>query len=137
MVMVIGAAIILLWIGLFKFTEAEAKAIVSLVENHPLTFWAYRAMSVQTVSNIVGTVEVLIALGLVLSLRFEALRRVVGIGLVLTFTVTLSYLFTTPGMFSLVEGFPVTDFFILKDIAYLGLGLVLLGSGRGAVSCRV
>jgi uncharacterized membrane protein YkgB len=32
-----GAALILLWIGIFKFTPTEAAAIKPLVENHFLT----------------------------------------------------------------------------------------------------
>lgn len=31
-----GVAIVLLWIGIFKFTPTEAAAIKPLVENHPL-----------------------------------------------------------------------------------------------------
>jgi len=43
-----------------------------------------------------------------------------------TFMVTLSYLFTTPGMWKVVDGVPVTDFFILKDLMLLGFGLMIL-----------
>lgn len=31
-----GVALVLLWIGIFKFTPTEAAAIKPLVENHPL-----------------------------------------------------------------------------------------------------
>lgn len=120
-----GAALILLWIGIFKFTPTEAAGIKPLVENHFLTFFVYKIMSVQTVSNLIGAIEIIIALLLLFSVKFAVLKRYAGIGMVVTFTVTLSYLFTTPGMWKMVDGVPVTDFFILKDLMLLGFGLVL------------
>ena len=33
-----GTVVILLWIGLFKFTPTEAAAIRPLLEHHPFTF---------------------------------------------------------------------------------------------------
>ena len=121
-----GAALILLWIGIFKFTPTEASAIKPLVENHFLTFFVYKVMSVQTVSNLIGTIEIIIALLLIFSAKFAVLKRYAGIGVVITFLVTLSYLFTTPGTWKIVDGVPVTDFFILKDLMFLGFGFMLL-----------
>ncbi|MDA4697911.1 YkgB family protein, partial [Enterobacter hormaechei] len=46
-----GVAIVLLWIGIFKFTPTEAAAIKPLVENHPLMGWLYNILSIQGVSN--------------------------------------------------------------------------------------
>jgi len=46
--------------------------------------------------------------------------------MIVTFLVTLSYLFTTPGVWKVVDGVPVTDFFILKDVMLLGFGLMIL-----------
>jgi len=40
-----------------------------------------------------------------------------------TFLTTLGYLLTTPGIWKVVDGIPVTDFFILKDLLFLGFGL--------------
>ncbi|RXM53857.1 MULTISPECIES: DUF417 family protein [unclassified Chryseobacterium] len=121
-----GAALILLWIGIFKFTPTEASAIKPLVENHFLTFFVYKVMSVQTVSNLIGVIEIIIALLLIFSAKFAVLKRYAGIGMIVTFLVTLSYLFTTPGMWKVVDGVPVTDFFILKDLMLLGFGLMIL-----------
>lgn len=42
-----GAATILLWIGIFKFSPTEANAIKPLVENHFLTFFVYDIVSIQ------------------------------------------------------------------------------------------
>ena len=43
-----------------------------------------------------------------------------------TFIMTLSFLITTPGIWRIVDGIPVTDFFILKDLPLLGFGIMLL-----------
>ncbi|WP_312346261.1 DUF417 family protein [Chryseobacterium binzhouense] len=121
-----GASLILLWIGLFKFTPTEANAIKPLLENHFLTFFVYDYINVQSVSNTIGTIEIIIAIVLMFSAKFAVLKRFAGIGMIAVFTVTLSYLFTTPGIWKVVDGFPVTDFFILKDLMLLGFGLMIL-----------
>ena len=120
-----GAALILLWIGIFKFTPTEAQGIKSLVENHFLTFFVYKIASVQAVSNAIGAIEIIIALLLIFSVKFAFLKRYAGIGMIVTFLVTLSYLFTTPGVWKIVDGVPITDFFILKDLMLLGFGLMI------------
>ncbi|MFZ4861181.1 DUF417 family protein [Sphingobacterium sp. Mn56C] len=121
-----SSALILFWIGLFKFTPTEAHAIRPLVAHHPLSYWMYAVFSEQWVSNIVGGVEITVASLLLLSLKFVKLKRFAGIGMVVIFLMTLSYLFTTANMWKLVDGFPTTDFFILKDLLFLGFGIGLL-----------
>ncbi|WP_312299867.1 DUF417 family protein [Chryseobacterium sp.] len=125
-----GAALILLWIGIFKFTPTEAAAIKPLVENHFLTFFVYKIMSVQAVSNLIGAIEIIIALLLIFSAKFAVLKKYAGIGMIVTFLVTLSYLFTTPGIWKIVDGVPVTDFFILKDLMLLGFGLMIVQNNK-------
>ncbi|WP_153394375.1 DUF417 family protein [Chryseobacterium vaccae] len=123
-----GASLILLWIGIFKFTPTEAAAIKPLVENHFLSFFVYDIMSVQAVSNTIGIIEIIIALLLIFSVKFALLRKYAGIGMTVTFLITLSYLFTTPGIWKTVDGVPVTDFFILKDLVLLGFGLMIISN---------
>ncbi len=122
-----SAVIALLWIGIFKFTPTEAQAIVPLIKHHPLSFWLYDVLSIQAVSNIVGAVEILIAILLLLSLKLNVLRKYVGMAIILMFLTTLSFLIFTPGMWRVKDGILITDFFILKDISYLGFGFLLLG----------
>ncbi|GET46336.1 DUF417 family protein [Capnocytophaga felis] len=122
-----GTVLILFWIGIFKFTTAEANAIKPLVENHFLTFWVYDLMSVQAVSNIVGIIEIILASLLLLSPFFPKLGKYAAFGMIITFLVTISYLFTTPNMWRKVEWLPITDFFILKDVVLLGFSLMLVG----------
>lgn len=121
-----GAVLILLWIGIFKFTPTEANAIKPLIENHPLSSWMYTILSVQSVSNLVGVLEILAAILLILTLKFDKLKKYVGFAMCIIFLMTLSYLFTTPNMWKIIDGVPYTDFFILKDLMYLGFGMHLI-----------
>lgn len=118
--------LIMLWIGIFKFTPTEATSIKPLVENHFLLFWLYDVLSIQQVSNLFGTIEIATGLLLLFSLKYDVLRPFAALCLIATFLITFSFLFTTPGMWKLVDGVPTTDFFILKDIPMLGLGFMYL-----------
>lgn len=125
-VMILGTALILLWIGVFKFTPTEAGAIKPLMQNQPLLSWMYSILGVQGVSNFIGIVEIVTAILLILGLNFKLLLKYAGALLILTFAITISFIFTTPGVWRSVDGVPVTDFFILKDLIPLGLGIKLL-----------
>ncbi len=52
------------WLGAMKFTNFEATAIEGLVSSSPFVSWLYGILSVQGASNLIGTVEILIAIGL-------------------------------------------------------------------------
>lgn len=122
----LGIVLIMLWIGVFKFTPTEAAGIKPLVENHFLLFWLYDVLNVQQVSNLFGVIEIITGLLLLFSLKFDVLRPLAAFCLIATFVITLSFLFTTPGIWKIVDGVPSTDFFILKDIPMLGLGFMYL-----------
>jgi uncharacterized membrane protein YkgB len=125
-----GTIIILIWVGLFKFTAVEAEAIKGLVENHFAMGWMYKIMSVQTVSNIIGIFEVVTAIGLIFSFFNKKIGMYAGLASAIIFVTTLSFLVTTPGVFKMVEGFPVTDFFILKDIPYLAISVMVYAKSK-------
>lgn len=129
-----GTVSILLWLGIFKFTPTEAAAIKPLIAHHPLSFWIYKSLPVQTVSNIDGVAEIAIAILILLSIKLNQLRLYAGIAVCLIFITTLSYLFTTPNMFKNVDGILVTDFFILKDILFLAFGIQLIQSAKNKKS---
>lgn len=116
-----GVVLTLLWIGVFKFTPTEAAAIRPLVASHPLMNWLYSLLSEQGVSNLIGLVEIVIATGLVVGLWLPRIGYWSGWGAVVTFVATLSFLLTVPGVWKLVDGVPVTEFFILKDLVLLGV----------------
>ena len=112
-----GTALILLWLGIFKFTNVEATSIKPLISHHFLLSWLYSIASEQMVSNLIGCIEISIALAFIIGVRFATVRKIAFIGNSITFCLTLSFIFTTPNMWRSIEGIPVTDFFILKDVA--------------------
>lgn len=118
---------ILLWIGLFKFTPTEAKAIEPLIANHFLMSWLYDLFSLQAVSNIIGITEIIIAIGLIASFWNKKIGQLSALLTAGMFLTTLSFIFTTPNTWKLVDGFPTANFFMLKDLAFLGISLIILG----------
>lgn len=125
LVMILSTILILLWLGLAKFYDFEAKAIQGLVQNHPLMSWTYNVMNYRTVSNLIGIAEILTAIILTIGLFKKIFLKWAGALMIVTFLFTTSFLITTPDIFSQKEGFFVTDFFILKDLVFLGLGITL------------
>ncbi|SHG61172.1 DUF417 family protein [Pedobacter caeni] len=123
---VIGVALVLIWIGIFKFTQAEANAIKGLVEHSFLMSWMLKISSLQGVSNFIGVFEIGTGLLLVASFWNKNLGKIGAALSVLIFLTTISFLFTTPGVWRSVEGVPITDFFILKDLTLLGVSLQVL-----------
>lgn len=120
---VVGTAITLLWIGLYKFTPTEAKDIQGVVKHSPFISWLNSIFSVQGVSNFVGTFEIITALLLLLQLFWKRLSLIAGLSGAVIFVITISFLFSTPGMFTKVDGLVVANAFILKDIVLLGVCL--------------
>lgn len=120
-----GLVVVIGWIGLMKFTAFEAAGIQPLVANSPLMSWLYEVFSVNTFSALLGVVEVATAVLLAVRPwwpRVSAAGSVLAVGL---FVATLSFLFTTPGVFEAAEGgFPMlssTGQFLIKDVALLGI----------------
>ncbi len=127
-----GTVLILVWIGGFKFTPTEAKAIAPLVSNSPLMSWLYQIGSLQQVSNFIGIFEIITALLLASYPFSRKLALVGGVLNTLIFLATLSFLLSTPKAFQWVDGFLIPDAFILKDLAFLGIGLMVIGLSRKA-----
>jgi uncharacterized membrane protein YkgB len=122
---VIATAVVLIWIGLFKFTPTEAKAIKPLVENHFAMAWLYKILSQQGVSNLIGVAEIMVGIGLLLSAKFRIVGKYAALGSIVIFATTISFLFTTPDTWRMIDGFPITDFFIIKDLAFLGISIMV------------
>jgi uncharacterized membrane protein YkgB len=140
-----GLVVVVGWIGVMKFTAYEAEGIRPFVANSPLMSWVYGFMSVGGFSALLGVVEVAVAI-LIAARPFapwaSALGSALAVGMFLT---TLSFLFTTPGVWEpTLGGFPalsaVPGQFLIKDLALLGISLWSLGeawhqaSRRGASS---
>ena len=119
--------LVLVWIGLMKFTAYEAAAIQPLVANSPLMSWLYAIFSVQAASNLIGVAEVVA--GIMIALRpWSVMACVLGSLMgVATFVITLTFLFSTPGWEPSLGGFPALSVapgqFILKDAVLLGAAI--------------
>lgn len=127
--------LIVLWFGVFKFTPTEAAAIKPLFDHSPLFAWLHNVLSVQAVSNLVGTFEILAALLMALRPVAPRLSYVGSLAAVLMFVVTISFLFTTPGSFAVVDGLWVpggAGGFLIKDLTLLGAALYTAAEARRA-----
>jgi uncharacterized membrane protein YkgB len=123
-----GLAAILIYLGAFKFTAVEARAIEPLVANNPLLGWSYGWLGVQTVSSLIGLTELVIGALIALRPVFPRLAALGSAAAVGVFATTLSFLFTTPGVWAWVEMFPLpvpsaAGGFLLKDVFLLGAAL--------------
>ena len=122
-----GLVVVIGWIGLMKFTSFEAYGIEPLVANSPLMSWLYGIFSVTMFSALLGVVEVAAAVLLAVkpwAPRLSAVGSVIAIGL---FVATITFLFTTPGVFEASQGgFPMLSTsgqFLIKDVALLGVSM--------------
>jgi len=125
-------ALLMLWGG-FKFTAFEAQGIRPLVEHSPLLRWLYPLLGVRGASSLIGVVE-LVAAALIATRRWRpALSAVGSLLAAATFLVTLSFLVTTPDVFS-----PTNPFggFLMKDIMLLGAALYTAGEALEAAAAR-
>jgi uncharacterized membrane protein YkgB len=123
---VIGVALVLAWIGIYKFTPTEAMLIEPLIANHPAMNWLYNLFSVQAVSNMVGGAEIIIAIGLMIGFKKPQVAFYSGIAATAIFVVTLSFLITTPNAWKVSDGILVTNFFLVKDILFLAIAISVI-----------
>jgi len=111
--------LLVIW-GAAKFTAFEAVAILPLVEHSPFLAWLYPIFGSRGTSALFGVFEVtagaLIATRRWLP-RVSAYASLAAAGM---FVITLSFLFTTPGVLE-----PTNPFggFLMKDIELLGAAL--------------
>ena len=119
----------LVFFGALKWTAAEAKGIEPMVSHSPFLFWLYPAFGVRGGSEVIGVVELVIALLIVVrrwAPRASAVGSTAAIGM---FLVTLSFIFTTP---NIGEGAAS----LLKDLTLLGAALWTAGEAFDAARAR-
>ncbi len=130
-----GLVVVLLLIGVLKFTPEEAAGIQPLVAHSPLMSWMYRLLSVQGASNLIGAIEIAIA-ALIAIRPLSAKTSFVGsLGAVITFLLTVSFLLSTPGAAQLKYGFPLlgdSGQFLIKDLVLLGASFWTAAEAYGA-----
>lgn len=126
-----GLALVIGWLGLMKFTGYEAHGIEPLVARSPLLGWLYRFFTIRQFADLLGVVEVLIAVLISLkpwSPKASAVGGAIG---VLMFLTTLTFLLSTPGWEPSLGGFPALSGdvgqFLLKDVVLLGAATWSLG----------
>jgi reactive chlorine resistance protein C len=130
-----GLVVVLLLIGALKFTPGEAAGIQPLVAHSPLMSWMYRLLSVQGVSNVIGAIELAIAALIALRPLSPKASFVGSVAAVITFLLTVSFLFSTPGAAQLKYGFPVlgdAGQFLIKDLVLLGASFWTAAEAYGA-----
>lgn len=126
-----GTAFLLLMWGAFKFTSFEAEGIRPLLEHHPLMSWMYPVFGVRGTSDVIGIIEVS-AGALMCARRFSPRWSALGSTLAaVTFAITISFLFTTPGALSPTS--PLSGF-LMKDLILFGAALYTAGEARSATA---
>lgn len=121
-----GLVLVLLWIGGMKFTAYEAEGISPFVSNSPLFAWTYPILGKQGMSDLLGVIEILVALAIAsrpLAAGLSALGSLAAAGMFLS---TLTFLVTTPQAWVPDAGFPalaIPGQFLLKDLVLLGASL--------------
>ena len=103
--------------GLAKFTQAEALTIQPWVANSPFLGWLYAVTSVQGGSDIIGVIELLLAVLLAIRFWWPRASVIGSLGATITFAITFSFLFTTPGLS------PEWSGFLMKDLVLVGAAL--------------
>lgn len=126
-----GLVLVVAWIGAMKFTAYEASGIQPLVSNSPFMNWVYYILSIQAFSNLLGIVEIAIALMIALRPLSAAIAAIGSGAAIAMFLTTLSFLFSTPGWEPSLGGFPalavVPGQFLVKDVVLLGVAFWSLG----------
>jgi reactive chlorine resistance protein C len=120
-----GLVIVIAWFGAMKFTNYEAQGIYPLVSESPFMSWLYDIFSVYTFSVLLGVFEVAAAVLIAIKPWWPKVSILGSLLAILLFAATISFLFTTPGVFEKsVGGFPLLSLsggFLIKDIALLGI----------------
>ncbi len=132
-VALIGVIAPLLLIGGMKFTQVEIDGLKPLIGGTPWLAWMYPVFGEAGASYLLGAVEIATALLLILSPWSPRAGIVGGAVAAVTFLVTCSIMVALP-IWEPTLGFPALGplgQFLIKDIALLGISLVVLGESLG------
>jgi reactive chlorine resistance protein C len=132
----IGVVLPLLLIGGMKFTTYEINALKPLIEGTPWLAWLYPVLGEEGTSYLIGVVEIAAAVLLAASPWFWRAGVAGGALAVITFLTTCSIMLTLP-IWEPSLGAPALGplgQFLIKDVALLGISLVVLGENLLAAS---
>ncbi len=134
-----GLVVVLLLIGLAKFTHAEAQAIQPLIVHSPFMSWMYHLWAVDGVSRWIGAIEITLAVLISLRSLSPKLSLVGSVGGVITFLLTCSFLLSTPGavQFKGISVLGDAGQFLIKDLVLLGASIYLAGDALAATRLRL
>ncbi|HSU97114.1 MAG TPA: DUF417 family protein [Gemmatimonadaceae bacterium] len=129
-----GLVLLLVTWGGAKFTAFEAEAIRPLIAHSPFMSWLYPALGLRGASALLGVFEV--TAGLLIATRrwFPRVSGYASLAASGMFVVTLSFLFTTPGVLASTN--PMGGF-LMKDIMLLGAALYTSAEAFSADRGRV
>lgn len=134
-----GVVLPLLLIGGLKFTAVEIEGLKPLIGGTPWLAWMYPVFGEAGASYFLGVFEIVTALLLIAS-PWSARAAVAGGALAaITFLVTCSIMIALPIWEPKAGGFPALGFlgqFLIKDVALLGVSLVVLGEGLARLKTR-
>ena len=136
-VAIAGLVLPLLLIGGLKFTEFEVQALKPMIGSAPWLAWLHRVFGEAGASYFLGTFEITTALLLLASARSARAGVVAGALASLIFLTTCSLLLVMPVWEPSLGGFPALSGlgqFLIKDIALLGISLVVLGENLAKVT---
>lgn len=116
--------------GILKFTPAEAMAIHAPIVHSPFLFWLDSLFGQQGASDIIGVVEIGLALLMAVRPFAPRLSALGGMGTAFALLITLSFLLTTPQLDPGLAGF------IVKDVTLFGAALWSVGEALSAATLR-
>lgn len=125
-----GVVIPLVLIGILKFTQYEIDALKPLISGTPWLAWLYAVFGYAGTSYLLGVVELVTAALFIASHWSTRAGLAAGALGSLTFITTTSTLLAIPIWEPTLGGFPFLSFvgtFLIKDVALLGVSLVVLG----------
>lgn len=131
-----GLVVVLLWVGMLKFTAYEAEGIKPLVANSPFLSWAYGVTSVRGFAKLLGVIEII--LGILIACRSVSAKAssIGSIGAMIMFFITLTFIFSTPGVWQPEYGFPflspMPGQFLAKDLLLIGAATWTAGEALNA-----
>lgn len=114
----LGLAFLLALFGALKFFRFQAEALEPLVRQSPLVAWMYLVVGVRTAAVLMGSAEVVAAVGLLVGPRWPTLGAAGGALASVRALISLTFVLTA-------QALPLTPGFFLKDLVLLGAALQL------------
>ncbi len=128
-------AIIFLVFGIAKFGAMAGESIAPLVMNSPLVSWWHTLFGINGTAIVVGVFEILTGLLIAARPINSRFSMIGGAMAVVTFLVTLSFLFSTPDATD-GKGLTMLGEFLLKDLVLLSVGFWIFAASRAEVRAR-